>query len=142
MGNTDTLEAINKFRDVLNDPSKVAADWKAQGKKVVGYRCLFVPEEIIWAAGMLPYPLYGTPEPVSLADAYFQSCTCEFVRNLFDQALKGKLDFLDYLALSNTCDVSRRLFDNWDKYIDSCPVYLVNNPQKLLDESNKEYFME
>ncbi len=142
MGSENTLESINVFRDVLKDLSKVAIDWKSQGKKVVGYRCLFIPEEIIWAAGMLPYPLYGTPEPIGIADSYFQSCTCEFVRNLFDQALNGKLDFLDYLALSNTCDVSRRFYDNWDKYIESCPVYLINNPQKLLTESNREYFIE
>jgi len=102
---------------------------------------MFVPEEIIWAAGMLAYPLYGTPEPIKLADSYLQSCTCEFVRNLFDQALDGRLDFLDHLALSNTCDASRRVFDNWNKYIKACPAYLINNPQKLLDESNREYFM-
>ncbi len=142
MGSENTLESINIFRDVLKDLSNVASDWKSQGKKVVGYRCLFVPEEIIWAAGMLPYPLYGTPEPIGIADSYFQSCTCEFVRNLFDQALNGKLDFLDYLVLSNTCDVSRRLYDNWGKYIESCPVYLLNNPQKLMTETNREYFTE
>lgn len=141
MESMPTLKSIDAFRDVLKDPAKVATKWKSQGKKVVGYRCLFVPEEIIWAAGMLPYPLYGTPEPIRLADSYFQSCSCEFVRNLFDQALEGKLDFLDYLALSNTCDASRRVFDHWNQYITACPAYLINNPQKLLDETNREYYM-
>lgn len=141
MGTMTTLKSIGAFRDVLKDPTKVAVDWKSQGRKVVGYRCMFVPEEIIRAAGMLPYPLYGTPEPIRLADSYFQSCTCEFVRNLFDQALDGRLDFLDYLALSNTCDASRRVFDHWSQYIKNCPVYLINNPQKMLDESSRDYFM-
>jgi benzoyl-CoA reductase/2-hydroxyglutaryl-CoA dehydratase subunit BcrC/BadD/HgdB len=63
-------------------------------------------------------------------------------RNIFDQALDGDLAFLDFLALSNTCDVSRRLYDNWKRYIGSCPVYIVNNPQKLLEESSREYFTE
>lgn len=134
--------ALETLRDVAGNPAKVAREWKAGGGKIMGTRCLPVPEEIVWAAGMLPYPLYGTPEPVELADSYFQSCTCEFVRNLFDHALKGRLEFLDGLALANTCDVMRRLFDIWDRYVEKTPVYIINNPQKLLDEGNRDYTLE
>jgi benzoyl-CoA reductase subunit C len=137
-----SVAAIEAFRDVVKDPHATARQWKAQGGKVVGYRCLFVPEEIIWAAGLLPHPLYGTPEPIRLADSYLQSCTCEYARNIFDLALDGELAFLDFLALSNTCDVSRRLYDNWNHYIETCPVHILNNPQKLLQESSREYFKE
>jgi len=52
-----SVAAIEAFRDVLKDRHGTARQWKSQGGKVVGYRCLFVPEEIIWAAGLLPYPL-------------------------------------------------------------------------------------
>jgi benzoyl-CoA reductase subunit C len=142
MTTADTATTIDIFRDVLKDPSKVARDWKVQGRRVVGYRCLYVPEEIIYAADMLPYPIYGTPDPVGLADSYFQSCTCEFIRNIFDHALDGKLDFVDELVLANTCDVVRRLYDMWDTYIPSSDVYMVNNPQKLLDETNHAYYRE
>lgn len=142
MTTADTTTTIDIFRDVLKDPSKVARDWKGQGKKVVGYRCLYVPEEIIYAADMLPYPIYGTPDPIGLADSYFQSCTCEFIRNIFDHALDGKLDFVDELVLANTCDVVRRLYDMWDTYIPSSDVYMVNNPQKLLAETNHAYYRE
>ncbi len=138
----ESSSALDVFRAVARDPGQVASEAKARGMKVVGYRCLYVPEEIIWAAGMLPYPLYGTPEPVRLADSYFQSCTCEFVRNVFDHALDGKLKFLDCLALPNTCDVIRRLCDIWGRYIDGVPVYMVNNPQKLTDDANRDYFLE
>jgi benzoyl-CoA reductase subunit C len=139
---SDRAGAIETLRNVLADPGSVAAAWKSRGGKVMGLRCLFVPEELIWAAGMLPYPLYGTPETVRLADAYFQSCTCEFVRNVFDHALEGKLRFLDGLALPNTCDVGRRLYDMWSRYIEGCPVYLINNPQKMGDNDSREYYLE
>ena len=133
---------IETFRELVKDPAAIAARWKAQGGKVVGCRCLYVPEEIVWAAGMLPLPLYGTPEPVSLADSYFQSCTCEFVRNLFDQALQGKLDFLDGVALANTCDVIRHLLDMWNQYIPGAPACMINNPQKVGGEDNRQYYLE
>jgi benzoyl-CoA reductase subunit C len=142
MTNATPLAALEPFRAAIADPHRTAREWKAAGGKVVGVRCLYVPEELVWAAGMLPEPLYGTPEPVRLADAYFQSCTCEFVRNLFDHALDGRLAHLDLLALSNTCDVARRLFDMWERYVPGVPVYLLNNPQKMEPEENREYFGE
>lgn len=136
------METIELFRDVLKNPDAVALEWKSKGGKVVGFRCINIPEEIIWAAGMLPYPLYGTPKPITLADSYFQPCSCEFIRNLFDHALDGRFKFLDYLVLSNMCDIMRRLPDMWEEYIRTVPVYMINNPQKLMTGDNREYYLE
>ncbi len=135
------MGAIEKLRGVARDPAGPARAWKAGGGKVIGYRCLYAPEEVITAAGMLPYPLYGTPEPIRLADAYFQACTCEYVRNVFDLALDGKLGFLDGLVLSNTCDVVKRLCDIWAAYVKGTPVHMIANPQRLLNEGNREFYM-
>jgi benzoyl-CoA reductase subunit C len=134
--------ALRILRDLARDPSQVAREWKASGRKVVGCRCLYVPEEVIRAAGMLPFPLYGTPEPVGVADSYFQSCTCEFVRNIFDRVLGGEMPFLDALVLANTCDIVRHLYDVWEAYVEKVPVYLLNNPQKLLTDANQAYYLE
>lgn len=136
---TEARPALEVLRDVARDPDRVAKEWKSRGRKVVGYRCIYVPEEIISAAGMLAYPLYGTPEPIRLADAYFQSCTCEFARNLFDHGMKGRFSFLDQLVLANTCDVMRGLCDLWATYVGGAPVYMFNNPLKLLTDANREY---
>lgn len=137
-----TVPSLAELREVARDPSAVARAWKAGGGKVAGCRCIFVPEEIIWAAGMLPHPLLGTPEPVRNADAYFQSCSCEFARNLFDLALDGKFDFLDGLALPSTCEATRRLYDVWVGYKKDVPALLINNPQKLLEEGSLDFYME
>ena len=142
MRRDETGPALDTLRQVARDPDRVAKDWKADGKKVVGYRCIYVPEEIISAAGMLAYPLYGTPDPIRLADTYFESCTCEFIRNIFDHALGGRFSFLDHLVVANTCDAMRRLFDMWKNYIDGVPVYMVNNPLKLLTDANRDYYRQ
>jgi benzoyl-CoA reductase subunit C len=127
------------MQNILHDPQQLVADWKAQGKKVVGYRCIYVPEEIIYAADMMPFPLFGTPEAIGVADSYFQSCACEFIRNIFDHALDGKLKFLDGLVLANTCDHVRKLYDHWNTYIKT-PCYIINNPQKLCTPDNYNYY--
>ena len=33
-------------------------DWKDQGKKVVGYVCTYMPEEILYAADILPFRIF------------------------------------------------------------------------------------
>jgi len=136
------MSALEQLQQVARDPAGRAREWKATGGKVIGYRCLYSPEEIITAAGMLPYPLYGTPEPIRLADAYFQACTCEYIRNVFDLALDGKLDFLDGLVLSNTCDVVKRLCDIWGAYLRHTPVHMIANPQRLMNDGNRAFYME
>jgi benzoyl-CoA reductase subunit C len=136
------MGALEQLQQVARDPTGTARAWKARGGKVVAYRCLYSPEEVITAAGMLPYPLYGTPEPIRLADAYFQSCTCEYIRNVFDLALDGKLEFLDGLVLSNTCDVVKRLCDIWGGYVARTPVYMIANPQRLLNDGNRAFYLE
>jgi len=133
------MDALQTLRDVGKNPQRVAREAKAAGKKVLGYRCLYVPEEIMDAAGILPFPVHGTPETISLADAYFQPNICEFIRNVFDLALKGKLDFLDGLVLCNTCDAVRKLYDHWNEYIKTPFCYFINNPQKQFTELGYEY---
>src|SRR5512143_249338 len=135
-------KAREELRQAARDPWRLAADWKAGGGKLVGYRCLFVPEELIAAAGLLPFPLYGTPEPVRQADAYFQACNCELVRNIFDQGIERRLPRLDLVALCNTCDAVRKLCDIWNANLPDQPAYMICNPQKLLSESGRTFWLE
>lgn len=134
------MNALETMRRYLKDPGPLIANWKTQGTKIIGYRCLNVPEEIIHAAGMAPYPLFGGPEPISLADSYMQPYICEFVRNVFDRALAGKLDFLDGLVLCNTCDAVRKLYDHWRTYVKTPLCYMINNPQEVYSSQAYSYY--
>jgi benzoyl-CoA reductase subunit C len=140
MGSIDVEPTMDIFRQAISDPYKIGREWKRQGEKVVGCRCIYIPEEIIWAAGMLPYPIYGTPDPIGPADAYFQSCACEFIRNVFDHGLKGNLSFVDHLVVANTCEFLRGLCNLWSTYIQDVPISMLNNPLKLMNNSNRDYY--
>lgn len=104
-----------------NDPFLKIADtilnphikrWKQQGKKIVGYYCTYIPEELIHAAGLLPFRIRSTGnEDTDLGDIYMVRFTCSFIRMTLDLALKGGFDFLDGLVMSNCCDHARRMFE-------------------------------
>ncbi len=96
---SDTLESMRKIRSInsfapYTDPIR---NWKEQGRKVIGFECTYVPEEIIYAAGMLAVRLHGDPHERGLeeATAYMYTNTCSFIRSQLELVLEKKYHFLD-----------------------------------------------
>jgi benzoyl-CoA reductase/2-hydroxyglutaryl-CoA dehydratase subunit BcrC/BadD/HgdB len=84
------------------------------GKKTMGYFCSYVPEEIIHAAGFVPYRMRSVESPGSeWGDVYFSSMNCSYVRHCMSKAIKGDFNFLSGVIFMNGCDHNRRLYDNW-----------------------------
>ncbi len=87
-------------------------EWKAAGGRVMGYFCCHAPEELFWAAGMLPIRMRGTgSEETSYADQYLGAVNCSFVRHTLDRVMGGELEILDGILVTNSCDHIRRLSD-------------------------------
>ena len=69
-------------------------EWKARtGGKAVGYMPVYVPRELIHAAGLLPVGVMGGGDDVEIirGDAYFQSYICHIPRSTVELGLAGKL---------------------------------------------------
>ncbi|TAL37029.1 MAG: 2-hydroxyacyl-CoA dehydratase [Spirochaetes bacterium] len=135
------MEAI--FNKVVNDPYAYAKDWKARtGGKVVGYFCSYAPEEIIHAAGALPFRIFGTGKNITLADAHLQAYSCSLVRGGLEEALDGSLSFLEGTVFPHTCDSIQRLSDIWrlnTKFKFHLDVVL---PVKLTTDSARDYMKD
>ena len=111
-GRMTALEELTKQADTLTNP--YIARWKEKGGKIIGYYCTYVPEEIIHAAGMLPYRMRATGSTSSeLGDTYASSTTCTFCRHSLDLAMRGEYKFLDGLVALHSCDHIGRMFDAW-----------------------------
>ena len=108
------MESLSLFHEINAKPGAYAAKWKAEtGGKVIGNFCSYTPEELITAAGALPFRILGTGADISKADAYLQSYSCSLVRGALEDALAGRLDFLDGTVFPHTCDSIQRLSDIW-----------------------------
>jgi benzoyl-CoA reductase/2-hydroxyglutaryl-CoA dehydratase subunit BcrC/BadD/HgdB len=89
-------------------------DWKKQDKAAVGYICSYIPREIIDAAGIMPFRIGGRScASTTLADSVMAPITCSFSRCCLELALEGQYDFLDGLVSMNSCEMMRRMCDNW-----------------------------
>ena len=128
-GPSKILEFFTEASGSLVNPA--LKRWKEGGGKVVGYFCSYVPEEIISAAGLLPFRIRATGSTgTDLADAHFRPTSCSFARHCFDTALRGGYDFLDGIVWANTCDVIRRLYDNWKEEMSTPFLEILSLPKK------------
>jgi benzoyl-CoA reductase subunit C len=94
-------------------PHTQLENWKKEGKKVLGYVCSYVPDELIAAAGILPVRIRAQGRAdTPMADALMSPTTCSFARCVLEGASRGGYEFLDGLVGCNSCDQARRLFDN------------------------------
>jgi benzoyl-CoA reductase subunit C len=85
---------------------------------------VYVPREIVHAAGMLPLGILGGGADMEVihGDAYYQSYICRIPRSTIEMAINGKLDFVDGMMFPSICDVIRNLSGIWqilfkDKYV-------------------------
>ena len=90
-------------------------DHRKKGGKSIGTFCIYVPDEIALAAGVVPIPLCGgTNWSVSHADRMFPRDICPIVRSTFGMAFAGTCPFetLKDLAVGETtCDAKKKAWD-------------------------------
>ena len=133
------MDLLHDFYEAALDAERYIRNLKEKGKRIIGYLCSYTPEEIIFAAGLHPLRLFGTKGTVTLADAHLQSYTCSLARGVLEDALAGRLDFLDGAVFPHTCDTIQRLSDIW-RLNTRFPFFAdVVLPVKLDTESARQY---
>ncbi|MFX0145945.1 MAG: 2-hydroxyacyl-CoA dehydratase subunit D, partial [Candidatus Hodarchaeota archaeon] len=107
------MTTIEKFIEATPLENPWISKWKNEGKKVMGYFCSYIPEEIMYAADILPIRMRArTCTDTPMGDAYMTPTACSFTRCCLELANRNEYDFLDGIISSNSCDQIRRLYDN------------------------------
>jgi benzoyl-CoA reductase subunit C len=136
------MGTLEQFRDLLSTRHQVARNWKNQNKRVVGWVSTYTPEEIIYAADMLPVRILGSSESTRLADAYCPDNMCSFCRSCFDLALKGDYDYLDGYVASNSCDNREKMYDLWRHHVKLPYFHFINTPHTNTEKAHIFFYDE
>jgi len=122
-----------------------AREWKAAapGRKVVGYMPIYVPREIIHAAGMLPLGIVGGGDQLEVihGDAYYQSYICRIPRSTIELGVSGRLDFVDGMLFPSICDVIRNLSGMWKMMFPQVYARYFDVPQNYRDDIGGNYYI-
>ncbi|MBK6686861.1 MAG: benzoyl-CoA reductase subunit C [Deltaproteobacteria bacterium] len=129
------------FEDLSFGASRAWKDAQP-GRKVVAYMPVYVPRELIHAAGMLPLGILGAGESLEVihGDAYYQSYICRIPRSTLELGITGRLDFVEGFLFPSICDVIRNLSGIWKLQFPDVYVRYFDVPQNYVDGIGGSYY--
>ena len=110
---------------------KELLDAKAEGRKVIGTFCVFVPEELVLAVngvcvGLCAGAEFGFEE----AEKFLPRNTCSLIKSAFGFKL-GKvcpyIESSDMIVGENTCDGKKKAYESYKDIVDN--LYVMDLPQ-------------
>jgi len=123
---------VEQFREWELNRHEYAKAWKEKtGGKVIGYFCTYVPEEILYAADILPVRILGSHEPQDLTEQHIFGMFCPFCRDCLAQGLKGRYDYLDGVMIAQSCLHIRQAYTSWIKHIPTGFSYYLPMPNNV-----------
>ncbi|MEE8472290.1 MAG: 2-hydroxyacyl-CoA dehydratase [Dehalococcoidia bacterium] len=131
---------MDGFRRIIQERHDYAREWKDRtGGRVFGGMCTYVPEEIIYAAGILPVRVLGSHEPQDVSERHIYAMFCPFCRDVLAQGLLGRYDYLEGLIMSHTCMHLRQSFDSWVTHVGIDYFYYLFMPQLIRHRKARGY---
>jgi len=146
LNGSGTSGIVARAQALFDDLSfTTARQWKAAdpSRKVVGYMPIYVPREIIHAAGFLPLGIVGGGDQLEVihGDAYYQSYICRIPRSTIELGVSGRIDFVDGMLFPSICDVIRNLSGMWKLMFPNVYVRYFDVPQNYRDEIGGNYYI-
>lgn len=112
------------------------------GKKAVGCFPIYAPEELVYAAGMLPVGMWGGPTTGTKNNKYLQKFCCSVMKANTEQALLGQYDCLSAIIITAFCDTLKCVIENWKAGLPNAVIIPVVYAQNRKIEAGKIYMRE
>ncbi len=137
---------IEEFKKVAANPKAQLAAYKGQGKKAIGVLPYYAPEELVYAAGMVPFGIWGTNDKnISLAKEFCATFYCTIAQLALEMLLGGTFDHLDGIITPVICDTLRPMSQNFRvaaKERNKCPIIFLAHPQNRFDEAGLQFCVD
>lgn len=133
---------IQEFAQIAVNPKGQLKKFKKEGKKVIACMPYYVPEELVYAAGMVPMGLWGANnKPIARAKEYCASFYCSLAQLGLEMMLDGTLDEVDGVITPTMCDTLRPMSQNIKVVMGEKAIFLAH-PQNRFSEYGVEFCME
>lgn len=133
-------ELLNDFKYYANNPRKQLDKYLAEGKKAVGIFPYYAPEEIVYAAGIVPFGVWGGQGPIEQAKNYFPTFYYSLALRCLEMALDGTLDGLSASMITTLDDTLRPFSQNYKVSAGrKIPMIFLNHGQHRKEEFGKRY---
>lgn len=135
------MEMILKhFEAAAINPKGQLKEYIGKGKKAIGCFPYYVPEELVHAAGMVPFGVWGSNhKTIEAAKEYFASFYCSLAQLNLEMGLDGTLDDLSGVIVTTLCDTLRPLSQNFRVAVPKIPFMFLAHPQNRRKEYGIQY---
>jgi benzoyl-CoA reductase subunit C len=134
-------DALYECRELLEDTTFPSVRrWREAGGKVVGHFQVYFPEEIVHAAGLLPFKVRGAPIEPARADSRFGSYLCSILKTSLELTLSERVQ-LDLFVSHPICDAARNLAAIWGRNAPH-PAEILYLPQNANSAHAAAYLRE
>jgi len=107
---------IERFRQITENTPEYARSLKGKGRLLAGYMCTHVPEEILYAAGIVPLRILSSHESQAMTRGYIHETYCSFSHDCAYQGLQHNYDYLDLIVTSSSCIHMGEAFNVWVRF--------------------------
>ena len=135
---------LKEFAEVSAHPRRQIKAYKAQGKKVIGVLPYYAPEELVYAAGMVPMGIWGSNnKTIAMAKEYCATFYCTIAQLALEMLLDGTLDDLDGLITPTICDTLRPMSQNFRVAMEGkLPCIFLAHPQNRRPAFGLQFTMD
>ena len=118
--NAMTVSIMNKLQLIADENLDHIERAKGEGRKVIGFYCLYSPTEIAVAADAIPVSLCGTKnDPIATAEETLPRNLCPLIKSSFGFAVLETCPyfvFSDVIVGDTTCDGKKKMFELLNRY--------------------------
>lgn len=114
MMTSDTI--IETFRRITENTHEYAKSLQEKGQLLAGYMCTHVPEEILYAAGIVPVRILSAHVSQAMTRSYIHETYCSFSHDCAFQGLQHNYDYLDLIVHSSSCIHMAEAFNVWVRF--------------------------
>ena len=135
---------LDEFKVKAATPKQQLAEYKAQGKKVVGVLPYYAPEELVYAAGIVPMGIWGSNnKTISRAKEYCATFYCTIAQLALEMLLDGTMDGLDGIITPTICDTLRPMSQNFRVAMgDKMSVIFLAHPQNRFEDFGLQFTVD
>lgn len=138
---SNVAELLQQFTEIILSPKDRLKEHKARGKKVIGCLPVYCPEELVYAADMIPFGIWGGEIEVSQAKRYFPAFICSILQTSLEMGLRGDLDEMSAVMIPVLCDSLKCMGQNWKQGVKNVEFIPVIHPQNRKLEAGVEFLM-
>ena len=132
---------VNELSAIAANPHGQLKAYKAEGKKCIGVMPYYAPEELVYAAGMVPFGMWGSnKKTISRAKEYCATFYCTIAQLDLEMLLDGTMDLLDGVITPTICDTLRPMSQNIRVAMsEKLPCIFLAHPQNRFADWGKKF---